>query len=116
MRITIAVLVMGAITLFVMALVFDDVLPFSLSVPQVVAEPVVEAAPAVTTPASVTTSSVVQTQSLTQEETWSKGYMPAPGARREAIRPRATRHLSTRTSVAVAAVGVLFVAPWILTR
>ncbi|MDE0194658.1 MAG: hypothetical protein OXP08_03845 [bacterium] len=74
MRITIAVLAMSAITLFAMALVFDDVRPFSRSVPQVGAQPVVEAAPAVTTPASVTTSSVVQTQSLTKDEKWSKGY------------------------------------------
>ena len=78
MRITIAVLAMAAMTLVAMSLVFgDDVLPFSLNVPQVVAEPVVEAAPAVATPASTTTSSVVQTQSLTQEETWSKGYAGA---------------------------------------
>lgn len=76
MRITIAVLAM-AMTLVAMSLVFDDVLPFSLSLPQVVADPVVEAAPAVTAPASATASSVVQTQGLTQEETWSKGYAGA---------------------------------------
>lgn len=76
MRITIAVLAM-AMTLLAMSLVFDDVLPFSLNVPQVVAQPVVETAPAVATPASVTTSSVVQTQGITQEETWSKGYAGA---------------------------------------
>ena len=76
MRITIAVLAM-AMTLVAMSLVFDDVLPFSLSLPQVVADPVVEAAPAVAAPASAMASSVVQTQGLTQEETWSKGYAGA---------------------------------------
>lgn len=77
MRITIAVLAMAAMTLFAMSLVFDDVLPFSLNLPQVVADPVVEAAPAVATPASAMTSSVVQAQGLAQEETWSKGYAGA---------------------------------------
>ena len=116
MRITIAVLIMGAITLFAMSLVFDDVLPFSLSVPQVVAEPVVEAAPAVTTPASVTTSSVVQTQSLTQEETWSKGYAGAGCGGGRLLGPAPPDTCLRGLRWPDPAVGVLFVAPWILTR
>ena len=78
MRITVAVVAMVAITFVAMSFVFgDDVLPFSLNLPQVVADAVEEPAPAVTSSTSMTTSSVVQTQSLTQEETFSKGYAGA---------------------------------------
>ena len=78
MRITIAVLAMGAITFVAMSLVFgDNLLPFSLSIPEVVADAVEEPAPAVTSSTSVPTSSMVQTQSQIQDQTFSKGYAGA---------------------------------------
>ena len=78
MRITIAVAAMAAITLVAMSMVFgDDVLPFSLNIPEVVADPVEEPAPAVTSSTALTTSTAVQTQGQIQDETFSKGYAGA---------------------------------------
>ena len=79
MRITIAVfVVMAAFTLVMMSPVFDGVLPFSLSLPQVVADPVVEAAPEVVTPAATVSStpvtSSIQSQTAVQGMTEAKMY------------------------------------------
>ena len=78
MRITIAVLAMAAITFVAMSFVFgDNLLPFSLNLPEVVADAVEEPAPAVNSSTSLTTSSTVQTHSQIQDQTFSKGYAGA---------------------------------------
>ena len=78
MRITIAVLAMAAITFVATSFVFgDNLLPFSLNLPEVVADAVEEPAPAVNSSTSLTTSSTVQTHSQIQDQTFSKGYAGA---------------------------------------
>ena len=78
MRITIAVLAMAAITFVAMSFVFgDNLLPFSLNLPEVMADAVEEPAPAVNSSTSLTTSSTVQTHSQIQDQTFSKGYAGA---------------------------------------
>ena len=78
MRITIAVVVMTAVTLAAMSMVFgDNLLPFSLNLSEVVADPVEEPAPVVNSSSGLTMSTAVQTQSQIQDETFSKGYAGA---------------------------------------